>query len=72
MNIRADVGTFDILGHLIMWLILIILTFGVGAFFFAYSVSEFIINRTELVDHHDESHNFKCDVDLFGSIGQII
>jgi uncharacterized membrane protein YjgN (DUF898 family) len=72
MNIRADVGTFDILGHLIMWLIIIILTFGVGAFFFAYSFSKFIINRTELVDQHGVSHNFKCDVDLFGSIGHII
>ena len=72
MNIKANVGTFDILGHLILWFIIIVITLGIGAFFFAYSFSKFIINRTELIDQHGVSHKFKCDVDLFGSIGHII
>ena len=72
MNIKANVGTFDILGHLILWFVIIIITLGVGAFFFAYSFSKFIINRTELVDQHGVTHKLKCDVDLFGSIGHII
>ena len=42
MRIQADVGTLDILGHLIFWFIIILITFGIGAFFFAYSFSKFI------------------------------
>lgn len=72
MNIRSNVGTLDILGHLILWFFIIILTFGIGAFFFAYSFSKFIINRTELVDRHGVSHKLTCNVDFFGSIGHII
>ena len=71
MNIKADVGTFDILGHLILWFVIIMITLGIGAFFFAYSFSKFIINRTELIDQHGVTHKLKCDVDLFGSIGHI-
>jgi uncharacterized membrane protein YjgN (DUF898 family) len=72
MNIKANVGTLDILGHLILWFFIIILTFGIGLFFFAYSFSKFIINRTELIDQYGVSHKLKCEVDLFGSIGHII
>ena len=72
MNIKAHVGTLDILGHLIFWFIIIVITLGVGAFFFAYSFSKFIINRTELIDEHGVSRKFECDVDLFGSIGHVI
>lgn len=42
MKIQANVGTIDILGHLILWFILILITFGIGAFFFPYSFSKFI------------------------------
>lgn len=72
MNIKANIATLDILGHLILWIIIIILTVGIGAFFFAYSFSKFIINRTELIDQHGVAHKLRCDVDLFGSIGHII
>jgi uncharacterized membrane protein YjgN (DUF898 family) len=72
MNLKANVATIDILGHLIVWFFIILLTFGVGAFFFAYSFSKFIINRTELIDQHGVTHKLRCDVDLFGSIGHII
>jgi hypothetical protein len=37
MRIQADIGTIDILGHLILWFILILMTLGLGAFFFPYS-----------------------------------
>jgi len=72
MNLKANIGTLDILGHLILWFFIIIFTFGIGAFFFAYSFSKFVINRTELIDPNGVSHKLSCDVDLFGSIGHII
>lgn len=50
MRLRADVAIFDILGHLLIWLILSIVTFGIALFFFPYSFSKFIINRTYVID----------------------
>ena len=72
MRIQANVGTLDILGHLLLWLVIILITFGIGAFFFAYSFSKFIINRSELIDEQGISRRMTCNTDLFGSIGHII
>lgn len=72
MRLEANVGTLDILGHLILWFIIILITLGIGAFFFAYSFSKFIINRTEVIDNEGVSHKMTCNTDLFGSIGHII
>lgn len=72
MKIQADVGTLDILGHLIIWFIIILITFGIGAFFFAYSFSKFIINRSTLIDDQGNSREMVCNTDMFGNIGHII
>ena len=72
MRIQADVGTLDILGHLILWFIITLITFGIGAFFFAYSFSKFIINRSELIDDQGVSRRMSCNTDVFGNIGHVI
>ena len=72
MKIQANVGTLDILGHLIIWFIIIIITFGIGAFFFPYSFSKFIINLSELIDEQGNSRKMVCNTDMFGSIGHVI
>ncbi|MBB1369643.1 MULTISPECIES: DUF6693 family protein [Pseudoalteromonas] len=72
MKIQANVGTIDILGHLILWFILILITFGIGAFFFPYSFSKFILNRSELIDEHGNARKMVCNTDIFGSIGHVI
>lgn len=72
MKLKANVGTFDIIGHLILWFIIILITLGIGAFFFAYSFSKFIINRTEFIDNRGVAHQMTCRTDLFGNVGHII
>jgi len=72
MKIQADVATIDILGHLILWFIITFITFGIGAFFFPYSFSKFIINRSELIDEQGRPRKMVCDTDLFGNIGHVI
>lgn len=72
MNIRADIGTVDILGHLILWFIIIMITFGIGAFFYAYSFSKFVINRSTLVDEQGVVRKMECHTDMFGNIGHVI
>jgi hypothetical protein len=72
MRIQADVGTLDILGHIILWFIIILITFGIGAFFFPYSFSKFIINRSVLVDEQGAEKRMVCNTDMFGNIGHVI
>lgn len=37
------------IGHVILWLILIIVTFGIAAFFYVYRVLRVVINETRIV-----------------------
>ncbi|WP_367120560.1 DUF6693 family protein [Natronospirillum sp.] len=72
MRLKADIGIFDILGHLIIWLILVVITLGIAIFFVPYSFSKFIINRTMLVDHNGVERTMRCNIDMFSNIGHII
>jgi len=72
MRIQADVATLDILGHIILWFFIILLTFGIGAFFFPYSFSKFIINRSALIDEQGVAKRMNCHTDMFGNIGHVI
>ncbi|MGF1748922.1 DUF6693 family protein [Vibrio cionasavignyae] len=72
MRLKADVAIFDIIGHLILWLILSIVTFGIALFFFPYSFSKFILNRTYLIDANGVERKMKCDIDLFSDLGHVL
>ncbi|MGX9417393.1 DUF6693 family protein [Vibrio sp. RC27] len=72
MKIRADVGTLDILGHLIIWFILTVITAGIALFFYPYSFSKFILNRSEFVDDQGRATKMTCNINMFGNIGHII
>ncbi|MDN2663776.1 DUF6693 family protein [Psychromonas sp. 14N.309.X.WAT.B.A12] len=72
MKIQADVGTIDILGHIILWFLLIMVTLGIAAFFYPYSFSKFVINRSELIDDQGKARKMSCNTDLFGNIGHVI
>ena len=45
MNIKANLSILDIIGHLIIWVLLTLITFGIALFFFPYSFARFVINR---------------------------
>jgi membrane protein YdbS with pleckstrin-like domain len=72
MKINANVGVFDILVHVIIWLFLTVITFGIALFFYPYSFAKFIINRSELVDDQGVSRTMICDNEIFGNIGHVI
>lgn len=72
MNIKADLSIFDIIGHLIIWVVLSIITLGIALFFFPYSFSRFVINRTSVVDAAGVERKMVCDINLFSNIGHII
>ena len=72
MRVKANIGTIEILFHLIVWFVIIVCTFGIGAYFFAYSFSKFVINRTQIIDNNGETRTMVCHTDMFGNIGHII
>jgi len=72
VNIKADLSILDIIGHLIIWVVLSIVTLGIALFFFPYSFSRFVINRTSVVDTAGVERKMVCDINLFSNIGHII
>ncbi|EPC7543906.1 DUF6693 family protein [Morganella morganii] len=73
-KLRCTAGTTDILGHLIIWLLLSIVTFGLAMMVFPYYLIKFILNNTEVVDKRDNTRicRLKCEISLSGMIGYII
>ncbi|MEY0287856.1 DUF6693 family protein [Providencia rettgeri] len=73
-KLRCTAGTLDILGHLVIWLILSIITLGLAMMVFPYYLIKFVINNTEVIDKRDSTKicRLKCDINLSGMIGYII
>jgi len=73
VNIKANLSILDIIGHLLIWVVLTIITFGIALFFFPYSFSRFVINRTSVVDiATGAERKMVCDINIFSNIGHII
>lgn len=73
MNLKADIAILDIIGHLILWLILVVITLGIALFFFPYSFARFVINRTSLIDPETGvAHRMRCNIDVFSNFGHIL
>ncbi|WP_210252541.1 DUF6693 family protein [Aminobacter sp. MDW-2] len=49
LDCRFNLGSS--IGHVIIWLVLIIVTFGIAAFFYAYRVLRVVITETRIVYH---------------------
>lgn len=72
MKLKADIRVFDIIGHIVIWLVLTIITLGIALFFLPYSFSKFVINRTALIDDSGIERKMRCNIDMFGNIGHIV
>lgn len=60
-------------GHLVMWLLLIIITLGIGAFFFGYSLQKMVVNHTEVYTRKGELvGRLRCDYSVASSIGHVL
>ena len=70
-RIEAQITFGEILGHAVLWLLIIIVTLGIGFFFYPYSFSKFVINRTYIVTNNQQM-KLVCDLDVASQIGHII
>lgn len=72
MRLKADIGVIDIIVHIIIWVVLSIITFGIALFFAPYSFAKFIINRSKLIDDNGTEKQLRCNTDIFGNVGHVI
>lgn len=71
---KSDLSVIDIIGHLIIWILLSLVTLGLGFFVFPYYMVRFIINHTSVLDKQTGNliGKLKCDIELSSIIGYII
>lgn len=73
IKLRCTIGFWEMVGHIVLWIVVTIFTLGVGAFFFAYSVQKMIVNHTELVNRRgDAIAHLKCEFSVVSSIGHVL
>lgn len=72
-KLRCDFGTGEAIGHVIIWVILTICTFGLALLVFPYYMNKVVLNKTEILDAHGRAiGKFRCDFNLASSIGHVI
>jgi uncharacterized membrane protein YjgN (DUF898 family) len=72
-RMKCELGFGAIIGHVILWFLLIIVTLGIAAFFFPYSMNKYALNNTYVVDGAGTKlARLRCNVDVFGSLGHVI
>jgi hypothetical protein len=71
-RIEADLSVGSILGHIIVWVLLIVCTFGVVTLFYPYALAKLIINRCTIIDGQGRKSRLKCDLNVGDQIGHMV
>lgn len=72
-KLHVNFTMMDVLGHIIIWTILSIITFGIGGFFWPYAALKLIINNLEIQDNTGARvGKFNCTLSAGQQIGHIL
>ncbi|HEV8245571.1 MAG TPA: DUF6693 family protein [Polyangiaceae bacterium] len=52
-RVRSDLSMGNVLGHILLWFVLTLVTCGIAAFWYPYSFVAAIVNSMYLIDQHD-------------------
>ena len=66
-RIYTKLTMMEVLGHLIIWAVISVITFGIGALFWPYAAAKLILNSIVI-----ENRPVRCDIGVGGQIGHII
>lgn len=73
IRLQCRIGLWEMVGHIVLWLLLTIVTVGIAAFFFAYSIQKMVINHTVLVNRRgEEIAHLDCQFSVVSSIGHVV
>lgn len=68
----CNFSTMDAIGHVLVWVVLIILTLGLALLVFPYSFNKAILNRTEVCDRQGNVlGRLDCRFSVFSSVGHL-
>lgn len=72
LRLDCNYSLMEAIGFLIIWLVITIITFGIGSFFAIYYFYKTILNKTYVVDRSGtEVGRLNCDLNLSEIIGHI-
>ncbi|MDC9592488.1 DUF6693 family protein [Xenorhabdus sp. IM139775] len=74
LKLKSELGTLEIIFHLIIWFLIILFTLGLGAFVFPYYMTRFIINKTHVIDRDSGQiiGKLNCELNLVQIIGYVV
>lgn len=73
MRFQCDYGLMEALGYIIIWIIISIITFGIGAFFAIYYFYKSVINKTYVLNRKGERvGRLNCDLGFAEIVGHVI
>lgn len=73
LTLKSELGAFESLGHLVIWILLAIVTLGLALFVFPYYMQRFILGRTYAYNEHGQRvGQLVCTIDLASMIGNVI
>lgn len=72
-QLQIDLSWMDIIGHLVLWTVLIVVTLGIALVFYPYSFGKFFLNRIYILDRQkNQEAKLQCNLDITSQIGQIV
>lgn len=70
---RTRLSIFQVIGHVVIWLIIATFTLGIGAFFWPYAAAKLILESIVIVDEHgDASATLRCNLGFGEQIGHAV
>jgi hypothetical protein len=73
VRLRCDVGIGDAFLFIVLWMLISIFTFGIGAIFSLYYFYNLFIDKTHILDQNgDEVATLECQLKLTEIIGHIV
>lgn len=72
MNFQCTISVGEIIGHIIVWLLLSLITLGIALFFYPYSLAKLILNNTSVIEEDGRHRQVSCNVSMFSQLSHVI
>ncbi len=69
---RCDLSIMECLGHALFWLVVVILTLGLGALVYPYALARFVVNKTVIVCDGVQTGRLVTNLDLGGQLWHLV
>jgi hypothetical protein len=72
-SLRCELGVGGVIGHILIWVIVVVLTCGIAFFLFPYSFAETLVNATKVTDANGQViGRLRCTTGAAGHVGHAI